>query len=117
MKKVSLLVSVLFILNVTFLKAQPGKGKVLIGISSSLSVAGTGSDPMSIGFSTTKYKSDASTSGSSDNDKTTSINFLPKIGYFVSDNFVLGIDLSTAVTNEEYSTTYNSSVITFKTNI
>ncbi len=113
MKKVSLLVSVLFILNGSFLSAQTGKGKMLIGVSSSLSVAGTGSDLMSLGVSNTKYKSDASSSGSSENDKTTSINFLPKVGFFVADNFVLGIDLSAAVSNDEYSYTVNTSTIKF----
>ncbi len=116
MKKVSLLVSILFILNGSFLSAQTGKGKILIGVSSSLSVAGTGSDLMSLGVSNTKYKSDASSSGSSENDKTTSINFLPKVGFFVADNFVLGIDLSAAVSNDEYKTTYNTSVLTVKSN-
>lgn len=109
MKKVQLLTCVLCILSLTMLKAQPDQGKFLIGMSSSLSFAGNGSTLMSLEFSTSKVKSDASGFIEADPYKMTSFNLLPKVGYFVIDNLALGLDISMALSNSSYSSsTYKS---------
>ena len=106
MKKL-LSVTVFIVICSLLIEAQTSQGNFLVGISSSLSVAGTGPDLMSIGYSTTRDKSDASGFQESDADKTFNLNLLPKIGYFVSDNFALGLDLSLAISNSDY----NSSMV------
>ena len=79
--------------------AQTDQGKFLVGVSSSLSLAGTGSSLMSLGFSTMKYKSDSDDFEERDPDKETSFNLLPKVGYFVIDNLALGLDISIGYSN------------------
>lgn len=100
MKILSLLVSFFFIFNLTLLNAQTKQGKILVGVSSTLSLAGTGSDLMTLGYTNTKYKSDADGFKESDPDKTLSLNLLPKVGYFVIDNLAIGLDISLGLSNE-----------------
>ena len=101
MKKVLLITAFCF-LNFTFLKAQTNKGKVLLGVSSTLSLAGTGSDLMTLGYTTMKSKSDVDGYEDSDPNKTTSFNLLPKVGYFVIDNLAVGLDVNIALSSEKY---------------
>jgi hypothetical protein len=101
MKKVILLLTMLCIVNLTFLNAQTTKGKFLFGVSSALSLAGTGSNMMSFGFSSTEDKSDASGFTEDKPDKTVSINFLPKVGYFIVNNLAIGLDISYAFSKEK----------------
>jgi hypothetical protein len=101
MKKVTLLAVVLITISSGFLKAQTNQGKVFLGVSSTLSLAGTGSDLMNLGYSSVKYKSDADGFEESDPDKMTNINLLPKVGYFVADNLVVGLDLNIALSSEK----------------
>lgn len=93
MKKVLLFIVAICFCNLSVTKAQTNKGNTLIGVSSTLSLIGNGSDLMGVGFSSIKEKSDADGDEESP-DKMTSINLLPKFGYFIEDNFALGIDLS-----------------------
>ena len=102
MKKITILAISLVAINFGLLKAQTNQGKVLLGVSSSLSLAGTGSDLMNLGYSTVKYKSDADGFEESDPDKMTSINLLPKVGYFVADNFAIGLDLNIALSSNKH---------------
>jgi hypothetical protein len=67
---------------------------------------------MNLGYSSVKYKSDADGFEESVPDKMTSINLLPKVGYFVADNFAIGLDLNIALSstkdgedNDKYSQT------------
>ena len=101
MKKVLLIIAFCF-LNLTFLRAQTNKGKVLLGVSSTLSLAGTGSDLMTLGYTTMKSKSDADGYEDSDPSKTISFNLLPKVGYFVIDNLAVGLDVNMALSSEKY---------------
>jgi len=55
MKKL-LSVTVFIVICSLLIEAQTSQGNFLVGISSSLSVAGTGPDLMSIGYSTTGIK-------------------------------------------------------------
>ena len=79
--------------------AQTDQGKFLVGVSSTLSLAGTGSSLMSLGFSTMKYKSDSDDFEERDPDKETSFNLLPKVGYFVIDNLAVGLDIGIGYSN------------------
>ncbi len=101
MKKLNLLIVLMLTIGFGMLQAQTNKGTVLLGVSSTLSLAGTGSDLMNIGISSVKYKSDADGYVEPDPDKMTSFNFLPKAGYFIADNLVLGLDLNIAISSEK----------------
>lgn len=96
--------TILCILSFTFLKAQTIQGKFFVGISSSFSIAGTGSDLMSLGFTSYKYKSDADGFVEADPDKSFGINLLPKFGFFVINNLVIGVDLTLAFSSDKDGT-------------
>jgi len=101
MKRISLFTVFMLIISAGILNAQTDQGKVLLGVSSTLSIAGTGSDLMNIGFTSIKQKSDADGYVEADPDKITSINILPKVGYFVVDNFALGLGINVALSSEK----------------
>ncbi|WP_020529585.1 outer membrane beta-barrel protein [Flexithrix dorotheae] len=92
------------------LLGQINKGKILIGLSTSLNVAGTEENTTSIGFSKRVIKGDDDSSSSSGNEsKSFGLNFSPKIGYFVANNFVVGL-----LSNYSFSNTkYDDDKITF----
>ncbi|MBN2613081.1 MAG: outer membrane beta-barrel protein [Bacteroidales bacterium] len=92
MKKLILPLIISFLMCYTNSNAQTATGKVLVGVSSSFATNGGTSSLMSFGFSTSKYKDDNGDIGGSDN--MINLNLQPKIGYFVNDNLVLGLDLS-----------------------
>jgi hypothetical protein len=107
MKKVIMMATVIFIMTFSVTEAQINKGKWLIGVSTSFSYVNFGSDIMSLGYTTVK------TTGNSSGDpvKYTTFNFLPKVGYFVIDNLVVGLNscLATSVEKSDqskYNTTY-----------
>jgi len=93
MKKITLLIAV-FCLIASSAIAQPAqleKGSIMLGVTSTMALGGCwGSDLGGFGFSTHKYKSGSTTETSY---KTTSWNLLPKAGYFVIDNLVVGLEL------------------------
>ncbi len=101
MKKIVLFTVILLAISFRLLNAQTNQGKVIIGVSSTLSLTGTGSDLMTIGYSTIKQKSDADGYDEPDPNKRTSINFLPKVGYFIVDYLAIGIDLNIAFSTEK----------------
>ena len=82
MKKTSLLTVGLIIISIGMLNAQTNQGNFLLGLSS---------DIFSLGYTTTKTKSDAG--GSEEADKSFNVNLSPKIGYFLIDNLAIGLDL------------------------
>lgn len=95
--------------------AQTGQGKILLGISSSLNIGGTESNLMSLGFSSTRYKSSASGYKEPDAEKTTSFNLLPRVGYFVTPSLAVGLDVSlvSSATNENTSVKSTRSTFIF----
>jgi len=93
MKRVSLLTVCFVIISIGFLSAQTGKGKILTGLSSNISL-GSGSDLMQLGYSSVKTKSDADGFEETDPATMLSFNLSPKIGYFVAENFAIGLDLN-----------------------
>jgi len=91
MKKISLLLAVLF-LGLSAAKAQPQleKGRLLLGVSSSVVMIGhMNSELVSLGFFTIKYKYGSDPAEAEY--RQTSFNILPKAGYFVMDNLVAGL--------------------------
>ncbi len=107
MKKESLVLVCLLISAVCInLSAQTSKGSFLIGGITYIEQIGSGASSMNIGYTTIKSKDD---SGDEDEhkDKEFSFNFTPKVGYFVIDNLVLGVDFTIAssfskTTNTEF---------------
>ena len=92
MKKISLLIAA-FCIIVSNLQAQTQleKGKIMMGVSSTLAVGGAyDSNVMSLGFSKTKYKHE----GTSEDEYSTFVyNILPKGGYFFMDNLAAGLEV------------------------
>ncbi len=113
MKKVVLFITAFCFCNLVVTQAQTNKGNWLSGVSSSLNIVGPGSDLLGVGFSTWKTKSDADGFEDPDPDKVTSINLLPKFGYFIADNFAFGIDLSLFTSTHKFGdseTKYSSTM-------
>ena len=51
MKRIKILTISLITINIGLLKAQTNQGRVLLGVSSELSIAGTGTNLLNIGYS------------------------------------------------------------------
>ena len=94
MKKAILLITVLCFLALPASQAQISKNRSLLGVSTSLSYLNFGSDLVSVGFSNVKYKGNSADYVDPDVTSVTSINIQPKFGYFITNNFALGLDLS-----------------------
>jgi hypothetical protein len=92
MKKISLLIAAVCIIASNMqAQAQLEKGKIMVGVSSTLAVGGAyDSNIMSLGFSKTKYKTETTTQ---DEYTTFVFNVLPKGGYFIMDNLAAGIEV------------------------
>lgn len=99
MKKLFLLIPVICFLSIQSVDAQFEKGKIMAGVTSTLGIGEFGTDLMSVGILTQKYKS--SSGESSGSDKIFAINLLPKAGYFIMDNLAVGIDLLVGLYHEK----------------
>ena len=104
-----LITATIFTLLFGVLQAQ-NKGKVLFGGASNVNLTGTNSrtqkenlNLMNISYSRISSKSDDIDPNNSEPLKVTSLNLSPKIGFFVADYAVLGIDVNTAFTTQKYS--------------
>lgn len=73
----------------SLIQAQTEKGRIIIGMSTTLSTIGTGPELLGIGFSSTQVKIGDNTS---EPIKKYGVNAVPKIGFFVEDNIAIGID-------------------------
>ena len=93
MKKVTILITVLCLIALSVTEAQVSKGRSLIGLSTSFGYINYGSDLMSLGFSSIKYKANLLTNVDPDVLKVTTLNLLPKFGYFFFNNLALGLNL------------------------
>jgi len=99
MKKLFLLIPVICLLSLQPVEAQIEQGKFIAGVSSTLGLGDYGTDLMSLGFTTRKIKD-----GGGDVNVTYStlnFNLLPRIGYFVIDNIVLGAELQVGISIEK----------------
>lgn len=93
MKKTSLIITAFCILAVS-VSAQPQleKGKLLVGVSSTMKVGGSeGSELLGFAFSTTSYKEGSEPAEAYY--KYFSYNFLPQVGYFIMDNLAAGLEV------------------------
>src|SRR4030043_1674171 len=114
MKKLLILITACCIFSLLSMNAQISQGKIIIGMSSSVSILGTGSNLLSIGFSSIKYKSDASGYEEPEPDKLTQIVLLPRAGYMITDNLALGLDLDIAlyhIKDGEDGSTYDITIM------
>lgn len=101
MKKLIILIYVLFYFSLSVTEAQIEKGKIMIGVSTSFSYINFGSDLMSLGFTSIKQKSNAPGYVEPAAQKWTTFNFLPKAGYLVTDNLALGLDVCIASSGQK----------------
>lgn len=100
------------VLNLSRTEAQTQQGKIMVGVSSGLSLVGTGSSLMSFGFSTDKHTINYNGYTSTTTEKSTSFNLFPKVGYFVVDNLALGVDLTYAYNKTEMNSSNNDTWVT-----
>ena len=112
MKKLFIVLVAICLASASSLQAQTEKGRTLLGVSSRFSFfyLDKGPDIMSFSFSSQKYKSDSY--DDDDPDKMTCINVSPQFGYFIVDNFALGIDFSLASWIIKYGGSDNSETYT-----
>jgi len=93
MKKLCLLITAICLLSFSTAQAQLGKGTIMTGVASTISLGGAwGSELMSLGFIS-----------SNDDYKETLLNILPRGGYFVMDNLVVGLDVILSLYTEKSS--------------
>jgi hypothetical protein len=100
---------------VDVIQAQTEKGNFMFGTScrSRLGMASyTGNYPdiMSFEFSKFKYKSDEDTE---EGDKVTSINMIPRVGYFVIKNLAVGLEMQLSYMKYNYSEDDDWEKVTF----
>lgn len=101
MKKLSFLIFLVCLLSIQLVDAQFEKGKIMAGITSTLSCGDYGTGLMSVGFLSEKYKDDE---GESDEiDKGFGFSLLPRAGYFIMDNLAVGLDLLAGFYSQKYS--------------
>jgi hypothetical protein len=96
MKKIIMMITILCFFTLSVAEAQVNKGRSLIGVSTSFSYINYGSDIMSLGFTSVKQKSNAAGYVEPAAEKITTLNFLPKFGYFVCNNLAIGLDVCIA---------------------
>lgn len=104
MTKTTVLAVLFFAMSFGLLQAQTNHGDFMLGAHSSLNLSGSGGELMGLGFSRIKFKSDRDGFNEADPDKAVSLNFTPKVGYFVTDNIALGLDLNFATSKVTYGT-------------
>ena len=98
MKKLSIFLVLAVLVLPALSDAQTDKGKVMMGLSSRYGlntlVSSNSTDLLSVGFSkvTSSYTSDEYSY--TDETKVSSFNIQPRFGYFVADNFAIGLDLN-----------------------
>lgn len=100
MKKFIRLFVLALILSPAMTIAQTEQGKIMVGLSSRLGIPyyteTMMSDIFTVGFVTIKSKSDADDFDEPEPDHITSINMLPRVGFFVIDGLAVGLDISLA---------------------
>jgi hypothetical protein len=98
MKKTILLIAVFSFLFSILSEAQINRNKTLISVSSNI---------LNLQYSSVKHKSDATGYIEPDPEKRTSFNLSPKVGFFVANNFAIGIDASIGLSIDNFGTDKN----------
>lgn len=93
-----------------FLNAQTEKGKLLIGMSTTLSSIGTGPEMFGAGFSSTQTKVGSESSAPT---KSYGVNIVPKVGYFIVDKLALGLDINFSYSSMDIKSTEEFQSTTF----
>lgn len=103
MKKLILLHIACCFLLPAVIEAQTSKGRVMLGISSRYGFSNSdGGDLLSLGYSTQKYESDNPYYYGPEKSYSTSFNFIPRMGYLLMNNFVLGLDYYISFSRSNY---------------
>lgn len=99
MRKLYLLIPVIFLLSLQPVNAQLEKGTFMAGVASTIGLGDFGTDLMSLGFTTRKIKD----SGGDVNVtyKILGFNLLPRGGYFIMDNLAVGADITIAFSRQK----------------
>ena len=93
MKKITMVITLMCFFDFSVSEAQIRSGRSLIGVSTSFSYINYGSDLMRLGFYTIKYKANLLASVDPDVTKVTTLNLLPKFGYFIINNLAVGLNM------------------------
>jgi hypothetical protein len=93
MKKIVFVLIIASLYNIQLSDAQTNRGRVLIGASSAVSLAGSGPNVLSLGFRKNNHKNDTIGNSGQDVKGDISLNLMPRVGFFIFKNFVLGADL------------------------
>ena len=98
----AILICAMILLNSGFIFAQTTKGTFLLGELSIIDMTSNGTPTtMNVGISTFKIKSDSGHEDNSDPDKEFSINLTPRLGYFILNNFAVGLDFTLAYSHSD----------------
>ncbi len=92
MKKIFISFMILGLIPIATVQAQLEKGRILIGVTSTLNKELCGSDLANLGYSVSKIIS--STGDENDADKRFGFNIIPSAGYFLIDNLAAGINFT-----------------------
>ena len=102
MKYLLILTVSILTINLGVITAQTNKGTIYIGMSNAQNFTESGNNFMNLGYSSATIKGDNDEGEASDSDKTFSVNLIPKVGYFVFDNLVVGLDVNLAFLKRNY---------------
>ena len=100
MKNLLILTVSILTINFGVLTAQTNKGTKFIGVSTAQNFTETGYDIMSLGYSSSTIQYYGDGDEESDPTKLININLIPKVGYFILDNLVVGLDINLAYSKE-----------------
>ena len=102
MKNLLILTVSILTINFGVLTAQTNKGTIFIGGTTAQNFTETGYNFMGLGYSSATTKYEANETYEYDQAKIFSVNLMPKIGYFVLENLVLGLNVNMAFSKTNY---------------
>jgi len=102
MKNILILTVSILTINFGVLSAQTNKGTLFFGGTTAQNFTETGYNFMGFGYSSATSKTDTDGYESPEPTKLLSFNLMPKAGYFVLENLVVGIDVNLAFSKINY---------------
>jgi|WetSurMetagenome_2_1015567.scaffolds.fasta_scaffold15907_2 hypothetical protein len=95
MKKFSLVLLSCMLMVCAPSLAQVEKGKIMLSVGSTLNLpTGSGSNLLSLGYSTSKFSGETAYN-------TFNFNLIPRVGYFLTSNLAAGLSLQLSTTSEK----------------